>query len=522
MRQAGIAALAAVVAAALVMGPAGLCRAAGVNAATARDAAAPKVCLVTVENGFGLPVAYASGFLLGEGGLVVTDLASVAQPGVKQVTVRFQDKRRAVATQFRIADPASGLAVLKLEGSLPNASGLTLSAASTVAGTEVVAVGWKWTETVDAAVGRVSNGVLASTIASRLGLAAPQKEVTFLRFDGDRPEIAGGAPIVDESGGVVGILLQMAGTDRAVLTPAGVLRNLLLEGDTEPKPLSALPKPVWPVAVEWLPGKPPTAADFAQMMMTIRDHSRCPKCGGKGTISVQKTIAVAGPGGTIKPAIRVDIETCPECKGEGLIFPEDLYSQFEKVAESGTWLTTASNVDAKSKEAVIANVSELLKSVAIVGATYRNELTRRAVADMDKGEYPRGLMALARVTGWLEGPEGRFTLLEVESAKAPLAVRNDSFGIGPDGKPDRPSDGQLIFVAGMGMGQVTMGNSKPILMRPFVWVQGPGYRAGSIIAAAPPPVVPVTTPTAVATPTTGSTPPVITRVPSGHPNFFGL
>lgn len=511
----GVAVVAAVVG---VLGAESLAAAEG---AAAREAAT-KVCLVTVEDAFGLPVAYASGFLLGETGLVVTDLASVAQPSAKRVTVRFRDNRRAVATQFRAADAASGLVVLKLEEGLTNASGLVLSSASSVAGTAVVAVGWKWAQEIETVDGKVSNGVRASAIASRLGLGSPPAEVTFLKFEADRPDITGGSPILDPSGGgVVGVLLQVAGTDRAVITPAAAVRNLLLATEAQPKPLADLPKPFWPVMVEWLPGKPLTATDFAQMMMSIRDRSRCPKCGGTGTITVEKTVAVKGPGGTIKPSTKTEIETCPVCKGERLIFPEDLYSQFEKVAESGTYLTMAADVDAKNKESVIKNVSDLLKSVAIVGATYRDELTRRAVADMSKGgAYPRGLMALARVKGWIEGPEGRFTLLEVDTAPEPLAVRSDSFGMGPDGRPEKPGDGQLIFIAGMGLGQVTMDKVKPLLLRPFVWVQGPGYKAGSTVNIGPPPTAPVTTPTAAATPTSEPVAPV--HVPSGKPNFFGI
>jgi hypothetical protein len=495
------------------------------DGSTARDTASAKVCLVTVENGFGLPVAYASGFMLGETGLVVTDLATVAQPGVKQVRVRFKDNRRAVATEFRAADSASGVVILKLEEGLSNSSGLTLSTASSVAGTEVVAVGWKWAQEIDSGTGKVSNGVLASTIASRLSLGTPPGPVTFLKFEtDDRPDIASGSPVLDPSGGVIGVLIQVAGTDRAIITPAGAVRNLLLAADADPKPLSALPKPYWPVAVEWLPGKPPTAADFAQMMMSIRKHSLCPKCNGTGTITVEKTVAVKGAGGVIKPSTVTEVVTCPECKGERLIFPEDLYSSFEKVAESGTYLTMAADVDSKSKDAVVSNVSELLKSVAIVGATYRDELTHRAVADMSKGgAYPRGLMALARVKGWMEGPEGRFTMLEVESAPVPLAIRSDSFGMGPDGRPEKPGDGQLIFVAGMGMGQVTMDKNKALLVRPFVWVQGPGYKGGTTIITPPPNTTPVITPTAAVTVTTGSTTsPMPVHVPSGKPNFFGL
>jgi S1-C subfamily serine protease len=232
------------------------------NGTAAREAVATKTCLVMAENELGLPVAYASGFLLGNGSLVVTDLATVTLPGAKQVTLRFRDNRRVAVKRFLAADPVAGLAVLKLEGDPPSTGGLTMSMASSVAGTEVTAIGWKWAQDVDAAPGKVSNGVSASSVAALLKVEPPSPDVTFLRFDADQPEIASGAPVVDAAGGVVGVLLQMAGTDRAVIVPATLLRNALMFDDTELQPLSALPKALWPILVTRMAGKPATPEDF--------------------------------------------------------------------------------------------------------------------------------------------------------------------------------------------------------------------------------------------------------------------
>ena len=56
-----------------------------------RETAASRVCLVTVRNSMGLPRGYATGFLIGDGRFVLTDLATLVRPGVVQAQVRFED-----------------------------------------------------------------------------------------------------------------------------------------------------------------------------------------------------------------------------------------------------------------------------------------------------------------------------------------------------------------------------------------------------------------------------------------------
>ena len=117
------------------------------DVAAAREAAAGSVCRVIAENALGVPVAYASGFLLGEGRFAITDLASLARPDVKQARLQFRDGGKAIALQFGMADPSIGLAALKVDQLPGNLSGLALSAASAAEGLgEITVIGHKWAQ----------------------------------------------------------------------------------------------------------------------------------------------------------------------------------------------------------------------------------------------------------------------------------------------------------------------------------------------------------------------------------------
>ncbi len=65
-----------------------------------RGSAGPAVCRITVENAWGIPQAVVSGFLLGEGRFVVTDLGTVARPGAARARLLFSDGAEAEATEF--------------------------------------------------------------------------------------------------------------------------------------------------------------------------------------------------------------------------------------------------------------------------------------------------------------------------------------------------------------------------------------------------------------------------------------
>jgi hypothetical protein len=479
-----------------------------------RDASGPTVCLVTAENALGLPVAYASGFLLGEGRFIVTDLASLTQPGVKQATLRFRDGTTAVARQFGLADPAIGLAVIRVEKDVADKPGLTLSATSVgEGGSDAAVVGWRWAEELDVTGGRITNGVKAAALATRLKIAAPAGDLTFLEFDGGHVDAAPGSPILDRSADVVGVLLKVPGANRPLVVPAGVLRGALLSAELRLKPLAELPKAVWPVAVQMIPGKPPTPQEFAQAVRAIRDRSRCTRCNGRGSIFVSRVTGTARIGAISQSVTQTFPEPCLTCKGEGLVFKDGLYGMFKKMIE-GAMRLDGSDADAKAKEAAFNNVMELLKSLHKVGPTYRSALSAQAKADLVKTDlpYPRGALLYARVSGWVEGPDGRFTLLELEGGKEVLAARADSFQAIGDGKSP---NGHWINLAGLIGGPVDLGEQHPIFIRPFGWAQAPSPEP---VKPAPepderPPVIP---------PPSTPNPPKTPRGTGGEPNFFGI
>jgi hypothetical protein len=484
---------------ALTLGGAAACYAEPINVATVREAAAAKTCLVIGEDALGAPVAFATGFRLGTGNRVVTDLASIAQPGVKTVRLRFADGKETVVKAFDWSDPAAGLVILHLEDNAPAALGLPLATASTISGAEVAVVGWKWAKAVDVTVARLSNGVTAATLGATLKVDPPPGDLVFLKIDSERPAAAGGAAVCDATGGVVGVLLQVAGTDKALIVPSSRLRGALLSPMAS-KPLSQLPEPVWPVSVETLPGEPATAEDFSAALRTIRQRSLCPMCGGKGHLTVQKTSS------------RSEEQTCTECQGEGVVFPAGLYAKFEKLAESAAWLTLSPDSDSKGAQWVYNNIETLLKSLARLGPIYRSALSQQAKADLEKGAYPRGLFVYARINGWADGPDGPYSLLESEALASPMAIKNADFGEEADGKGGKPKDGQWIILAGWAVGQVTLLDEKPILVRPLAWVPGPNPKAP---AATP-------TSTVISPPTSAPTTPRTPRDPKDEPNFFGL
>ena len=472
------------------------------------------MCLVTAENTLGLPVAYASGFLLGEGRFIVTDLASLTQPGVTQATLRFRDGTTAVARQFGLADPAIGLAVIRMDKEVADKPGLTLSATSVgEGGSDAAVVGWRWAEELDVTSGRITNGVKAAALATRLKIAAPAGDLTFLEFEGVHVDAAPGSPILDRSADVVGVLLKVPGANRPLVVPAGVLRGALLSAELQLKPLAELPKAVWPVAVQMIPGKPPTPQEFAQAIRSIRDRSRCTRCNGRGSIFVSRVTGTTRVGAISQSDTQTFPEPCPTCKGAGLVFKDGLYGMFQKMIEGAVRLNASDAVDVKAKEAASNNVMELMKSLHKAGPIYRSALSAQAKMDLVRTDlpYPRGAILYARVGGWVETPDGKYTLLELEGGKDVLAARTDDLQAVGDGKsPNR----HWINLAGLIGGPVDLGEKHPIFIRPFGWAQAPSPESvkpppeAGVPSVIPPP----------STPNSSKTP----RGTGGEPNFFGL
>jgi hypothetical protein len=531
------------------------------DALATREAAATKVCLVTVQDQLGLPIAYATGFLLGEGKFVVTDLASVARPGVKDVVLRFRDGKTAKAQKFGMADPAIGLVALQIEPPLEGATGLTpASAPPTAEAPEVAVVGWRYAQELSLSLGRVGAGLAAADLATRLKTAAPKPDLTFLGFEGARPDVAGGAPVLDRAGEVVGVAIFLAGADRPLLVPAALLKASLLVSDRQLRPLSQLPRPVWPVEVQPLAGKPPGQSDFAQSVRAIRLRCRCGQCNATGQISVEKIVGYRTVLGVSRPIIRVESHPCPKCNGERLALPGGFYSQFGRMAETGTWLALGPGVDLRTRDAALQVSMELVETLARVGKGFRDDLIKEANADLNKGDlaFPEGMLVFAQVRDVVDGPDGKYHLLDLAKGGPRLAVRTDRWAAAGDRDAAAPGMGQWIILAGAANGRASIGQREVAHVLPFRWADGPNLGGpplprGGKSHATPPPTptpaptpaetpAPTATPTPTETPTPAATPepaptpaatpePAPTPTPTpkkpppkkpGEPNFFGL
>jgi hypothetical protein len=478
------------------------------DAAAIREAAARRVCLVTAENALGAPLAYASGFLLGEGRFAITDLASVARPDVKQVRLRFRDGAKATAQEFGMADPAIGLVAVRLDQPPAGLSGLAIPTASASEDPgEVTVVGHKWAQDLDFVIGRFSHVVSSGDLAARLKIGPPKQAGSFFSFAAINPEQASGSPVLDGGGNVVGIVLRVAGADKPLVVPASALWESLKSADRQLRPLAELPKPFWPVAVLPVPGKACTPQDFAQSVRSIKVRSLCSQCKGKGTITVRKLVESRTVGGIQRNTFKDETQTCPTCRGEGVVFPEGLYAQYVRMAEAGTWLASAGGVEPKVRDTTFANCLDLLKAVSKVGRGYRDDLMQEIKSDLSKNLAggPHGVVVFAVVRESVDGPDGPYVMLAPHGSGATFAAKADRMAAAAEVRGTRLKDGHSVILAGLAVGNVSLGGQRATYVQPFAWADGPGlglheHKPGG--------------PGAPETPSQSK--------PSGSPTFFGL
>jgi len=481
------------------------------DAAAAREVATGSVCLVIAENALGAPVAYASGFLLGDGRFAITDLASLARPDVKQARLQFRDGGKAVALQFGMADPSIGLAALKVDQLPGNLSGLALSAVSSAEGLgEITVIGHKWAqepEKPDFIIGQFSHVTSSASLATEMLKVDPPKQAfSFINFASINPEQPSGSPVVDKSGKVVGVLLRIAGLSKPLVVPASVLREALMASDRQLRPLAELPKPFWPIAVLPVPGKPPAAQDFAQTLRLIKTRSLCNQCKAKGTITVRKLIESRVINGAQRNVYKDEVQTCPTCNGECVNFPDGLYAQYSRMAEAGTYLASAGGVDQKVRDTVFSGCMDLLKAVSKIGKAYRDDLVNEIKADLSKNldGGPHGMVVFAQVRESVEGPDGQYLMLAPHGSEAKLVAKADRLAAVAEVRGTRLDEGRWIVLTGMAMGSVSIGSQRAIYVQPLAWADGPSFGSHerkpgwSGTGAPPPPKQP------------------------GSPNFFGL
>jgi hypothetical protein len=477
----------------------------------------PRVCLVQAEGALGVPEAYATGFLLGAGKFVITDLASLSRPGVEKVTIRFKDGEPMESDRFGMADPATGLVAVALPDAKKDLGGLSLSTAAVTGedGLPIVVVGWRHAADVGLATGRVTEEVPATELAETCGIQAPSADVAFARLYAPAKGIAVGAPVVDAGGGVVATMTHVVGLDGLLAVPAGALRSALLAAEAKLQPLTELPKPVWPVVVQTLPGEPMTPQQFAGAVRAVKLRSRCSTCRGDGRVTVKKVVGTRRVGGMVRPVIKEVPQRCDECGGDGIICEDGLYEFFARTAEGATRLAADPATGTNVMEVVVENTTGLLDALRRVGDPYRGRLAEQASKDLGKGRgpFPRGVVVYAQRLEDVTHAGRQYTFLRVYRSGVRLAVATDDLeravGAAP-GTARSPGVGDWIVLIGLTRASVQLANHPAVYVSSFGWGWGPNL--------GPPPSY-LQKPDTPSKRPPGPPPP---RRGDGKPDFFGL
>jgi len=401
-----------------------------IDLAAVKKTSGSAVGLVTVQNSVGLPVAYATGFLLGQGRFLITDLSALTRPDAVQATIEFDDGTTCVSKQFGMANPAIGLAVIQLEAATPRA-GLDLSSAAPGASPVPVALlGWQWGQTLTGAVGRLGTGPATVDLAGRLGVEPPAEKWELLIFNGGRVAGANGAPVIERGGAVLGINLTMFGKSGMISTviPAAVVRQALLSAKPELKPFSELPKPLWPSLVVRAVGEPLDAGDFGKLLAETKATLQCKTCSGQGwAMTTTRTH-----------------KTCATCNGEKLICNETAYDALAQMSAQGARLLLNSDKDAAGRKSASAAAADLLQTVHKADKTFRPILLRLSAKNLDKPAFPHGFVTYAQVRDTLKAADGEYVLLASHPAGHTLAARAEALQDAGGGKKPVPGDWMLL------------------------------------------------------------------------------
>jgi len=431
-----------------------------------RPSVGPAVCTVTVENGWGVPQSVATGWLLGDGRFVVTDLGALKVRGAARATLRFDDGSTASAETFGMAEPALGLAALKVDGAASSRKGLALASELPELNPSalVVTTGYDWGERLEVLAGRLLPGPRIRTVASRSGVMPPEGVDRFLRIEGERLHAASGSPVIDAEGRVLAVRLDVRAKGMSIVLamPATTLRSSLLSAKPALKPLSELPDPCWPVHILRLPGKPVGREAFAKASHAIRRAMVCDRCDGEGTIE--------GAGWIFSRDFR-----CPQCLGTGIHLAPEVLEMLAEWARQGTRVAWAPEMDGRTRSGVRKIGVEMLARLAPVGRRLRRAFGRLGKLNVTrpKAGDPQGIILFARVTEQVDGPDGEYLMLDAFNTRTPVAVRVEDLlghdGMGPLAGRKVPRKGAWFALAATVVSGFHTGRARGVYVLPFEW-----------------------------------------------------
>jgi hypothetical protein len=452
-----------------------------------RETAVSRVCLVTARNGLGLARGYATGFLIGDGRFVLTDLATLVQPGVVQAQVRFEDGTTRTARRFGFAESVLGVAAIALDGDEPLRPGFVLAAEeSPVDGSvAVTSAGWEWGATFKLARGHLIAGKAASALAAEAGCEPPAAQQAFMSVNGDGVGGASGSPVLDGQGNAVGIWLAIAGKGGPidVVVPAAAVRQALLSAKPELKDFADLPASLWPARVQQMKGETPSPAALAQTVRTIRIQVLCKNCKGTGTIIVTRVVGRHKVGGMVQTDVRRDRETCPDCGGEGTVMDDSAYKVLTLLADQALRISLDSGVEERAREAARANVVNVLEAMGKLTGQSRRAFIDAAVKELGggAGDSPRGFVTYAQVRETLTGPDGDYVVFAPLHSDRLLAARKDGLSVPSGDGQDPPAEqgppvlsyGRWVVLAVVAEGAFDLEGREVVFVRPAAWVPGP-------------------------------------------------
>jgi hypothetical protein len=429
------------------------------------------VCMVTAENVWGMPVAVASGFALGDGRFVITDLGAVARPGVERVFVQFERGRRQVVREFGLADVGLGLVALRVPG---RSSGRGLPLAGRLpaldGGTTVSIVGWEWGKDLAVASGRLWSGPSTQTVAARARIPPPRGPAYFLRMAGGEIEAASGAPLVRSDGTVLAVHLAVAtsGIEVSLAMPAASLRQSLLSAEPTLRPLSALPEPVWPVEVLRLPGQPPKPAGFQNARSHISRSLVCSRCEGRGKVRME-----------VRGELDEETVVCPRCGGEGIALESGVFDLLATWALEGTRAVWTPGDARGVRGGARAASRDMLGHLAKAGRHFRAAFAEEACRVVSRlgRSAPQGLVVYGEVREIVGGPDGKYVILDPVGTDYMVAVRLADLmgedGRGPSGVGRPPHERAWMLLAGAVLSGFEGGRYQGVSLLPFEWTGCP-------------------------------------------------
>ena len=421
------------------------------------------VCTVTVQNKWGIQVGVATGYLMTNGKFAIADLALVSQPGVVLATLQFKDGATIACREFAMADAALDLVVLDVPADVPERAGLPLATESpTLDGTVIATTaGWRWAAQLDTVSGHLLKAPAIKDAATQASADAPLTAEAFIRTDGPQLDAATGSVVLDQTGTVLGTLLEVTIHNASVplIVPSSTLRTALGAVQPKLKPLTELPKSPWPAQYLRLAGQPAELAVITTAVADVKKAMVCSTCKGSGTITtVGVNNDLNAPGDNVLAAGRGGFggggrggfggggrggggggggggqgsnaertEVCPTCGGEKNAWSDDLSSSLERLIQIGTRTIWAPTTDERTRAGCRNQVRAILRSLNTVGPRFDEAFNTAAAANVMQGDasLPRSVLFRAQVKEHADGPDGKYLLLAPLNAAVPVTVQVD-------------------------------------------------------------------------------------------------